>query len=267
METSVIYDMPSEEYAAVDAVSNSRLSRFRECPAAATIERKQTPSMLFGIAAHDIILCKGERVLVMPKIDRRTVAGKEAFADYTRMAEGKLVITEDEAAQITAIKKSIMEHPTAVKILEDSEREVSLFWTDKKTGLPCKARLDILGEGHVIADLKIAADVSPKALYWEVIKQHGFQAAWFSEGYRQVFSALPIFKWIAAQKEPLGEGGTHRCEVYRSEWGFLHGDRPGSTDYFELNSEALGRYRAALDNKDFPHYSSLEHLINNERSY
>lgn len=82
--------------------------------------------------------------------DRRAKAYKDAVAD----SPGFVVFPRPVYDRICALGDAIRRHPEARALLADCRAEVSLTWTDERTGLKCKGRLDALTGAHEILDLK-----------------------------------------------------------------------------------------------------------------
>ena len=122
-----------------------------------------TPAMRLGTALHTHVLERSrwdEEIAVAPQCDRRTKAGKEAFASFEANAAGKTVITCDDAEVVMAMGRSVMRHPGAAMLLGlPGKAETTHIWTDVATGLQCKCRPDWLtDDGRLLVDLKTTED-------------------------------------------------------------------------------------------------------------
>jgi exodeoxyribonuclease VIII len=76
--------------------------------------------MRLGTALHTHVLELNrwdEQIAVAPACDRRTKAGKEAFAAFEADAAGKTVITADDAEVVMAMGRSVLRHPGAAMLL------------------------------------------------------------------------------------------------------------------------------------------------------
>lgn len=193
----LIHGMANEDYHSTPAVSNTVLSSIARSPAhcfalhVAEDRRKQatTPAFFAGTLAHCAILEPDallERYIVRPEgLDLRTKAGKE-WRDA--LPAGVLTITADEWATAIAQRDAVRAVPELAELLGAGVAEVSAFWTDDETGLPCKCRPDwvhTLSDGRVIlVDVKTTVDASPQQFTRSVWK-YGYhrQAAWYSAGY------------------------------------------------------------------------------------
>lgn len=204
--------MTEIEYRNVDAVSRSELWHIRESPEKFIYHVKNpeqpTPALLFGQLFH-MVLLEPEKVedsyAIAPEVDRRTKAGREAFAEFQKVAKGRTLITADMLAQAEAMRDSVMANGYARKLLK-GEHELPLFWTDKLTGEQCKCRLDCLCEVKdklIVVDVK-TADSAENGAFAKASVNHGydFQAAMYSEGVNAVYGKIPIFVFIVVEKKP-----------------------------------------------------------------
>jgi exodeoxyribonuclease VIII len=67
----------------------------------------------------------------------------------------------DDWFRAKACIDAVNAHPAASQLLAGAERELSLFWTDARYHVPCKARYDARNHGLVM-DLKTTQDASPE---------------------------------------------------------------------------------------------------------
>lgn len=197
-ENRIIYDMANAEYHDHPAISSSAIREALRSPAhyhAAYVERSvprtESPSMKLGTAVHTLVLepekWESEYVIV-PTIDRRTKAGKEAWAAFMEEAGDRVLMTEEEAAHAKAVAQSVLNHSAARELVEGIfERpvaEASVFWRDEETGLELKCRPDALDiNDGVIVDLKTTRDASPSG-FPKSVANFGYhtQAAWYQRG-------------------------------------------------------------------------------------
>jgi hypothetical protein len=97
-------------------------------------------------AAYDAIEAMNEEVP-----DGATViAGDEATA---KVLEGRELIDEETRALADRCAKAVLDHPKAAAMLAFGKTEEPITWTDRETGVPCKARLD-LGKPGFVLDVK-----------------------------------------------------------------------------------------------------------------
>ena len=218
---------PISEYHANPAISHSKLEVFRRRPALyyrRYITKQIAPTepgtaFRIGSAAHCLVLEPGtwaDRYAIKPEgMDRRTAAGKAAFAEFEAKAQGKAIIDQDEAAQVTNLAEAVRNHPLASQLFANGTPEVT--W---RTGeaMPLQCRTDWFnpdgceltnGRPYVV-DLKTVESLEDDAF-------GNFERAVFRYGYhRQAGFYLPLiteivvkpvfdFFFVAVEKvEPFG---------------------------------------------------------------
>ena len=204
--------MTEKEYRAHPAISRSELWCIRESPEKFKWFKDHpeppTPALIFGQVFHKLALESmtfDTEFAVAPDVDLRTKDGKAAWAEFTAAADGKTVITQDVFDKASDMVCALYRAPFVKKLL-DGERELPLFWTDEMTAEQCKVRLDALSEVNgqpIIVDLKTTADASTDGFMRSAVRLgYHFQAAMYSEGYKQNTGKIPKFVFIAIEKEP-----------------------------------------------------------------
>jgi hypothetical protein len=193
--TRVETGMLEAAYFAAEGVSNSMLSAMRRSPRHCWSlyldpdrppRAPPTPAMRMGTLTHRAIL-EPDRIpnyTVKPEgHDGRTKDGKA----WLTANVGREIISADEMGRAMAMRAAVLAVPELAHALESGGAEVSIFWRDERTGLPCKARVDWLrplADGRVIAlDLKTCPDSSP-AEFGRSVWNYGYhrQAAHYSSG-------------------------------------------------------------------------------------
>ncbi len=169
-----VYAMPFDAYLA-DLVPGGSLSTsgaktlLNKCPAIFAWEREHgRPDKAvfdFGHAAHSEILGDGMRIVVVDAEDWRTKAAREARDQA--YAEGATPLLAKDYAHVQAMGAALRAHPIAGQLLDPDRGtpESSLFWTDERTGVWRRARLDSLphpGIGRmIIVDYKSTDSAKP----------------------------------------------------------------------------------------------------------
>jgi hypothetical protein len=153
-------------------------------------DQDPTPSQLFGLALHDMLLGPEDADLYyMSEVDRRTTAGKAAWAAAEQ--SGRTVIPADIARAAALARSGLKDTPARVWGLQDAlyaERVVE--W--QIDGHPCKARIDACGPstsvpplwaGNRLYELKTCRDARPRAFSADCAR-YGYiiQLAWYSRG-------------------------------------------------------------------------------------
>jgi len=180
------------EYAAAEGVRKSQLDLLAISPAMARQGfKEQTEAMIFGSLLHCLVLEPHRfdaEYFIMPKVDLRTKAGKEAAAEYASLAQGKQVITSDAFDMATEMRENVM--MVIGDYLEDERTiiEAAFFWDDPITGVKCKCKPDILLPHLGVAiDLKTTSGYATADDFAKSVKAYRYhvQDAFYSEGLKQ----------------------------------------------------------------------------------
>lgn len=206
-------DLSNADYHRDPAVSKSHLDQVAKSPAhywTRYIDPKRvipepTAAMVLGTALHTAVLephLWREQFAVAPEgIDRRTKAGKEAWAAFEADAQGKTVLTSDDGQRIRLMAAAVHQHAASSFLLElPGIREASYFWTDEETGLRCKCRPDWhSADQRLIVDVKTTKDASPREFARSVAAfRYHVQANW----YQRPFPEAEQFLFIAVESQP-----------------------------------------------------------------
>lgn len=120
-------------------------------------------------------------------IDGRTKEGKAALAAWraeaAEQADGRIEeLTANEFALALACAAAVRDDRDAAKLLRDGRPEVTVCWTDRSTGIACKARVDYLRPGQLV-ELKSTSDCGGRAFGNDCAKYlyHG-QVAFYLDG-------------------------------------------------------------------------------------
>ena len=164
--------MTDKEYRELEGANASTLKNFiysiKEGNKSLEKPFKGSPATAFGTLCHSYILeadtFEDEYALFKPPVNEKT--GKE-YGSTTKVytdalnefkAQGKTAFTQEQYEKLTAIEQSIKTCEDTKKILAKCERrELVLTWTDERTGLKCKAKLDGVGD-KIAMDLKTIGD-------------------------------------------------------------------------------------------------------------
>ena len=173
-----------------------------------------TPAMLLGSATHCTVLEPREfdqRYVRAPDIDKRTKAGKEAWAIFADANQHKQILTPDQHNTAYAIRDTLLAMPEYRALVYnhgDVSAEVSQFWDDDATGIPLKARADMLLDDGVIVDLKTAADASPRG-FAAACARYGYhiQAAMYQDGFGE--DKYERFCFVAIETKPPFAAGIY----------------------------------------------------------
>ena len=143
----------------------------------------ESSAMALGSAVHCAMLepeLYYKDYHIMPKIDRRTKAGKEAFEIESKKSEGKLLLGFDEHNKITKILDNFRNHDLAQKYCKG---EIELSHYKKHDDIDVRIRPDVLNRvENFISDVKTCQDNSPIAFRRDVYKYgYHLQCAFYSD--------------------------------------------------------------------------------------
>lgn len=204
-EPGIYENVPDEDYFAIEACNNSKLSLLGKTPAHSKLKPSATEAMLFGRAVHCYVLeGKAEflkRYKVTKKMSRNTKVWKALVKE-----ESREVLQVQEMAQIFGVRKGIQNHPRAKELLSGGKKEVVVIWYDQQTGILCKAKIDYMSDpalGYIV-DLKTTKSANPKEFARAIINLgYHRQAYHYLSGVNAESPYLyNDFKFIACEVRP-----------------------------------------------------------------
>lgn len=187
-----VYDIPFDAYHAHPSLSSSGARRLLppSCPALFAYEREhgRPPKKEFdlGHAAHLLVLGQGARLEHIEADNYQTKAAQQqrdrAYAD------GAIPLLPGQYEQVKAMAAALRNHRAARALFAPGTGlpEQSLFWTDRATGAPLRARLDWLrnpGPGRlIIPDYKTCTSAATEKV-GKSLADFGYhqQAAWYED--------------------------------------------------------------------------------------
>lgn len=245
---SIIENMPSADYFAIEAASNSGLKLVMRSPAHFRYREPEdfdTRAKQIGTALHAALLEPehfASHYLVAAVDDRR-------LAEYKGLAKdvgGDRVLTMSEHRRILDMQESLYRNKRASKLMQSpGRRELSVFTKDPITGVDVKCRFDFKGDGMTAADLKKCQDARGSE-FVKVISSYGY--------YMQVAFYIDMWKWETGEtiKEfpiiALEEKAPHGCICHDLDEVAL---MLGRKHY----REALNTYAECLEKGVWPNYA------------
>lgn len=216
----VITDLAAEDYHAHPALSSTGARRILVAPALYRHETDNPPQSTatfdFGKAVHTRVLGAGEAVEVLDFPDYKTKAAQQAKAEAAAAGRVPILIGQWETVEGMAAALAAAELETSdgvrfpvTSLFTDGAPEQSLFWTDRETGVRCRARVDWLpnprrGRRFVVVDYKTAASADP-ADFSRAVDDYGYhvQHVWYLDGVRACGLADdPAFVFVVQEKKP-----------------------------------------------------------------
>jgi hypothetical protein len=243
MNPGIYYDISFEDYLAIEAVNSSLLKDVAMMSLAHAQYNKTHPkesdAMAKGKLFHTLVLQPEKfrsEYIKAPKVDRRTKAGKEQWADFLEEAQAKTPYAGEDYAEVFAMRKKIYEHPAAIQFVQNGKAEVTCVWEDKPTGLLCKARGDYEHRNfYTIVDLKSTRFASPSGFSREM-RQFGYhiQAAFYTDGWKTVTGENHDFVIVASEKTP-----PFCCACYLVNEYTIEAGQKAYRDALDIYAEAL----------------------------
>lgn len=183
--------MSNADYRKAEGVSSTELKKIAKSPAHYKYwkdnPQEDTPSLLFGRAAHKYMLEKDEffkEFAVAPNVDRRTKLGKEEWALFEADSQDKDIISQDDFKKITDMYEALYSTPFVAKLLS-GQKELSFFREDESTGVMMKCRPDCLtdiGDVHILIDYKTTDNANSDDFMRQAIKlMYDLQMAYYKD--------------------------------------------------------------------------------------
>jgi exodeoxyribonuclease VIII len=143
------------------------------------------------------------------KVPKNSTCYKAEENKFTSANEGKYIIHDvgDQSYEcIEHMLESCYRDATIQKLIKNTEYQLSLFWTDDKTGVNLKTRPDICKrKKNVIVNLKTTNDGSPEAFSRELAKyDYALQAVIEIRGCIEsgLMSSVDNYFWLTVEKVP-----------------------------------------------------------------
>lgn len=202
--------IPNKEYREREGVSSTDLKKIAKSPAHFRYwkdhPQEDTPSLLFGRAAHKYMLEKDEfktEFAVAPNVDRRTKEGKELWAKFVEENNDKDIISVDDMRKIEEMYEALYSTPF-VKTLLSGKKELSFFCEDEETGEIMKCRPDILtelGDANILIDYKTCDSADSDDFMKQAIKlMYDLQMAYYLDILEKVTGKQYSVIFIAQEK-------------------------------------------------------------------
>lgn len=137
---------------------------------------------------------------------RNTNIYKHHEQEFLKLNSSKYHVNDSDYERIEAMLESCYKDSTINKLIEGTEYQLSLFWTDEETGLKLKTRPDICKrKKNVIVNLKTIVDGSPKSFSKDLAKwDYPLQACVEISGCINsgLMPSVDNYFWLVVEKEP-----------------------------------------------------------------
>lgn len=259
-----IHDISFDEYAAIDAVSNTGLGKLAKSPAdyQEWIRNKgadePTQAMRIGKLAHRAVLepdkfeAEFSSTYAVKPQDMKfsTKEGKDWRNDQSQA--GLEIITYDECRFLRGAADAISSHPIASQMLSIGKAEQAVV--TEYNGIPVKARIDWLTDwtrgADTIVDMKTTESAEPKDFYWRAIigRKYYRQAAYYLDLCNLAGIPMKHFTILAIEKVSPYLISCHQIsdELIRK----------GRNEYVNL----LGRFAECKLKNEWPGYPAELHV-------
>lgn len=249
--------MPAEKYHAHPALSSTGARRLLppSCPALYRWEQLHptppTAAMRMGTAMHREVLGVGSDIEVSDEWTSYRTKDAQAWRDAVSAA-GQIPMLAHEYEPVAAMRDALRADPV-VGALFDPDRgdaEVSLFWTDRETGVDCRARLDFLphpveGRRLIVPDYKTCRSAEPAA-FGRAAADMGYalQADFYMRGVVAAgLDPAPAFVFVAQEKTPPYL--VQPVQLSRDVLALAH----------RMNTAAMRRYATCVETDTWPGYA------------
>lgn len=274
--------VPAEVYhrKELGVVNCGALSRLAKTPAhyRAWLEEEEsgdTPALLFGRALHcavlepeifdrDYIIARehpfnriSDRLRNAKKPSQGTIDAIAYWDAWEREMGGKIEISHDDAIALRGIQASVRAHPIASKLFSGGMSEATIVWTDPRTGLLCKARMDYWrGDLGLIADLKSTEDASPKSFSRSVVNyRYHVQDAHYTSGHQALGLDVPKFVFVGVEKAAPYAVGVYMLDADAEGRGHELRDRDMDTLNDCLRADQWPSYPPVVNTLSLPGYA------------
>lgn len=173
-------EMPAHVYHATEAISHSMIKQMRgsaaKCKWMLDHPREASAAQDLGSAIHMAVLEPekfDEHYAVMPKVDRRTKAGKETVAEWEEKNKSKKPLDQEDFDTVLRVTKRIANDEFFSRFFIPGVKERSFFAKDELTNLILRCRPDNFvpnENGGWIVDLKTTEDSSRHAFHRDIAK-------------------------------------------------------------------------------------------------
>lgn len=272
LETDMIPNVPDKDYFGnKDYLSKHSLEYLLESPQKfkawkdGVLEEEETEAMVFGRALHCAVLTPSifaETYAVAPICDRRTKAGKEAYAVFQEENAGKEIIPAEWNERISAMIESLHGNSLIESLLFDGDETnaelTALFRLGG--GEIIKAKMDKLvnlGDEIIILDLKTAVNASHTLFARACVNfRYDMQAAIYCTavakhrclGLQGIKDGRIRFATIAIEKKP-----PYACAIYFLDDWIIGGNN--------LASQAINLLRESVSSGYFAGYSVPDDIL------
>jgi len=183
-------------------------------------EDNATAAKTFGKAFHCAILepdAFHKRYIVLPedaplrptkamleakKPSPESIARQDWWAQWSHMAAGREILSANDYERAMRMGDSARAHPLASGLIAGGDREVTFRWIDPRTGMKCKARVDLNAPREFMLELKSCEDASREAFARAVTNyRYDLSMAHYVDGAAQCGEPVRRFVILACESQ------------------------------------------------------------------
>jgi hypothetical protein len=211
-----IQKMAATEYHSMHGVSASMLKALAQSPTQYKreyvdgIRDDPTREMIFGTAFHCLVLEEQDfnhRYHVEPKVDRRTTAGKAAWAGAMIASQGRILLNDAELNKLLDMRHKLRSMAWWQDYAGRPDAEVETVYTWHENGIDYRAMIDIYVPSlGLIIDIKTCQDASPIKFSSEILSRYyDIQAAQYIRAIKAAGRRFTSFAFAACAKSDFNE--------------------------------------------------------------
>jgi len=196
------FELPGASSTALKALLQTSPKHMREA------QNEPSAAKALGSLVHLLVLqpeLVDDHVAVEPeKINRRTKAGKAAFAEWEKENAGKLICSQADYDAAQAMRDSVLTGKGRIgeAIFGAGRAEVTMMAVDPVSGVLCRGRADWLPDGqNVIVDLKTAASAAPAEFAKSAARYSYHLQAWLYAHLHSLITGKPPPAFVHAVVE------------------------------------------------------------------
>lgn len=211
-----IAKMTDDEYFALKALSASQIKQFDKGaywfwksspfnpnrPA-----EEETDALAFGKLCHAMILEPKTMEKHFAIADFGASRKNKKYEQVKEQYQGLTVVNGDEWTHAQMMWLKLLQHPLAAKILDGATAEMPYVWTDKETGLLCKAKIDAIKRtkhGIVVIDYKTSSDIQG-LINWPQKLQYPLQDDFYCRAIKDKYGEEPVEFVFIIQSNKIDE--------------------------------------------------------------
>lgn len=216
MKTQEIQKIKDSEYFQIEALSASQIKQYdkgayyfwKSSPYnPEKVPEEETTALAFGKLCHCLLLEPSVFHNEFAVVDFGKLRTTKKYQEAKEANPGKTVVNQEEVDHAMKMVSCVKEHKLASVILDGATAEMPFMWTDEKTGMKCKAKLDAVKRtqnGIVVIDYKTSSDIQ-SILNWPQKLQYPLQAEFYCRAVEAKYGERPVEFVFIIQSNKEGE--------------------------------------------------------------